>query len=445
MFDSWILKTPIAPPDWHQDSMGILKDWCEEGDKILALLPPNTEWQKEHRDIVLQYRDAISSTRAAWIAKHGEPIYKILTNNFREYLRVDELIIRAANDFPGLLPTNKQLVEDASSKLKDRIGHEISVGLVLSQWLAISMVGKHMMAAMRLPTSSALALLSSFQTSNEIDLGIVHLEKRGRQAHITLRNIEFLNAEDDALLTAMECAVDIALLDPNVDLGVIRGGFMSHDKYRDRRVFCSGINLKKLYAGELSFLFYVSRELGLVNKLLRGLWQIGSPWTDAPGVSEEKPWVAAVDGHAIGGGCQLLLVCDHVIAESNAFISIPARSEGFIPGIANLRLLQYVGRRLANRMIYRNHKIKVDSDEGRLLVDEVVDSKNMESAIHSIINEIIDHGIKGIISNRKAFRYAVEPLDQFQYYVAMFCREQVLCMYGTEIIQNLERFLARPR
>ena len=46
----------------------------------------------------------------------------------------------------------------------------------------------------------------------------------------------------------------------------------------------------------------------------------------------EKLWVAVVDKFAIGGGCQLLLVVDYVIAETGSYFNLPARKEGFLPG-----------------------------------------------------------------------------------------------------------------
>ena len=52
-------------------------------------------------------------------------------------------------------------------------------------------------------------------------------------------------------------------------------------------------------------------------------------WT---GSTIEKPWIAAVDGFAIGGGCQHLLVMDYVLAASDAYMTLPARKEGIIPG-----------------------------------------------------------------------------------------------------------------
>ena len=56
-----------------------------------------------------------------------------------------------------------------------------------------------------------------------------------------------------------------------VEIAVLRGGAVEHPKYKDRRVFGSGINLTHLYHGRIPFLWYLTRDLGYVNKLYRGL------------------------------------------------------------------------------------------------------------------------------------------------------------------------------
>lgn len=441
----WLHHAPRPAPAWGADAVLPLKQWCDEGLSLVAALPPCARWSDAERQAVRAVREGIAQARAAMVEAHGERIYATLTRDFTDTPRVAALVALAAERYPGLLPAPAQLVADAAVALRDKLGHELSVGLVLAQWLGHPRVGRHLMASMRLPLQATRELLPAYQAGDEIDLGLVRLRRHGRQGRLTLCNVSGLNAEDDALVHAMELAVDLVLLDEGSDVGVLRGGIMEHEKYRGRRVFCSGVDLTKLYSGRLPFLFYVERELGLVSKLLRGLWGGDSPWADAPDLGLEKPWVAAVDSHAIGGGCQLLLVCDHVIAESSAFLSLPARAEGFIPGIANLRLPQFMGRRLANRLVYRNHRVAADSAEGRLLVDEVVPAQDMDGAIEAIAAEIVDLGMQGIVSNRKAFRHATEPAEQFRNYLATFCREQARCMYGVDIIRNLEQYWTRRK
>ncbi|HEV7777062.1 MAG TPA: enoyl-CoA hydratase/isomerase family protein [Luteibacter sp.] len=434
----WAAAPPSPCAQGYTEDAQRLELWCRQGLVLLDAGAAVPALARRHT-----WRVASAQARADFIVVHGERVYHELTDGFRRMPRVDALLAAVPDLVPGLLPDAEQQAADLALELKDKYGFELSLGLVLAQWLAIPSVGRHLMASMRRPRPESAAALARFQAEDRLDLGLVVLHRHGCQAHVVLNNLDYLNAEDEVLVDAMEVAVDVVLLDPQVQVGVLRGGVMRHRKYLGRRVFCSGVNLTKLYRGQLPYLFYVERELGLVSKLWRGLWAGGDPLADAPDRGVEKPWIAAVEGHAIGGGCQLLLVCDHVIAETDAFVSIPARAEGFIPGLANLRLPQYMGRRLANRLIYRNARLVADSAEGRLLIDEVVVRGDMDAAIDRVADEMMAMGTHGIVSSRKAFRQAVEPIEQFRLYMATFCREQAQCMYGKEIVQNLEQFWLR--
>jgi len=214
------------------------------------------------------------------------------------------------------------------------------------------------------PTRQAEALLPHFQAAGALDLGPVRVERLGKAGHVTLHNPTYLNAEDDSTVPPMEIAIDLVLLDPAIEIGVLRGGFASHPKYAGRRVFNAGINLTHLYRGKISLVdFYLVRDLGFVNKLYRG--HTGALFApDEPEETVEKPWIAAIEAFAIGGGCQLLLVIDHVLAERDAFFNLPERKERIIPGAANLRLTRAVGDRLARQAILYERGFPAASSEG---------------------------------------------------------------------------------
>ena len=121
------------------------------------------------------------------------------------------------------------------------------------------------------PTQEALARLDDFRATGVADLGGTYLERRGKAAYIEIRNDRHLNAEDCVTLPTTEVAVDLALLDPEIEVGIIRGAVVSHPRYAGQRVFGAGLNLTHLYHGRLDFMFFVTRDLGYVNKLFRGL------------------------------------------------------------------------------------------------------------------------------------------------------------------------------
>src|SRR3954452_10287276 len=84
----------------------------------------------------------------------------------------------------------------------------------------------------------------------------------------------------------------------------------------------------------------------------------------------EKPWIAAVEAFAIGGGCQYLLVMDYVVAARDAYMTLPARKEGIIPGAANLRLARFTGDRIARQAVMYGRRLDCDSPAGALICDE---------------------------------------------------------------------------
>ena len=234
---------------------------------------------------------------------------------------------------------------------------------------------------------------------------------------LELRNPRHLNAEDDTTLAASECAVDLILLDPEIEVGVLRGGPVDHPRYRDARVFGAGLNLTRLYHGQIPFLFFVTRDLGYVHKIFRGL-------SDA---EVEKLWIAAAETYAIGGACQLLHVVDHVIASRGCRLYLPARKEGIIPGASNLRLPRFVGDRLARQAILSGLEFEAGTPEGDLLCDEVVEAGEVDAALAARVEALTGSGLVSAAANRRALRIGQEPLDVFREYMATFAREQAHC------------------
>src|SRR5439155_821312 len=156
--------------------------------------------------------------------------------------------------------------------------------------------------------------------------------------------------------------------------------------------------------------------------------------------SIQKPWIAAVESFAIGGHCQVLLVMDYVLAERSAFLTLPARKEGIIPGAANMRLPRFTGDRIARQAIQYERRLDCDSPEGRLICDEIVPTGGMDAAIERVVSGLTNSGVVSAASNRRAFRITQEPLDTFRSYFAVYAREQAYCHFSPALIVNLERY-----
>jgi (3,5-dihydroxyphenyl)acetyl-CoA 1,2-dioxygenase len=155
--------------------------------------------------------------------------------------------------------------------------------------------------------------------------------------------------------------------------------------------------------------------------------------------STEKLWIAVVEGFAIGGHCQILLTMDYTLAADDAYMTLPARKEGIIPGAADLRLPRFVGDRIARQAIMAERRIDCASAEGRMICDEIVPSDEMDPAISRVVEKLTGGGVVSAAGNRRAFRAGQEPLDTFRRYMAVYAREQAQCHFSPALIANLEK------
>lgn len=413
--------------------------YVQHTDELLRRLPPKPDRDERRQAAAAGLLEAARAVRTRFLRSYADLIYAQLTDDHGRFVRLHDLVYAAAGRFPGLVPTREQIAEERRSLQKDKDGLEIDQGVFVAQLLSRRTAGLHLVQAMLRPTAEAEALLPRFRAEGALDLGPVLVERAGKAGIVSLRNTRYLNAEDDSTVPPMETAVDLVLLDPAIEVGVLRGGAVEHPKYAGRRVFNAGINLTHLYAGRISFVdFYLTRDLGFVNKFYRGL---AGPefWPDEPEVTTEKPWIAAVEAFAIGGGCQLLLTMDRVLAERGAYFSLPARKEGIVPGAANLRLTRFVGDRLARQGILFGRAFPAESPEGSLLCDEVVDPGAMDAAIARAVDGLTGSGVVSAAANRKALRVDQEPLDTFRRYMATYALEQARCHLSPALIRNLEQ------
>jgi len=330
----------------------------------------------------------------------------------------------------------KELAAEARLPLKQKRGVERAQGEFVSKVLADPVEGRRLCHAMLLPREDSRPHLEKFQQHGRVDLPGASLERRGKAAVLTLRNPAVLNAEDETTLPGTEIAVDVALLDPRTEVCVLRGGTVEHPKYRGRRLFGAGINLTHLYDGKIRYLWYLIRDLGFVNKIYRGL---AKPDADPEVDSIEKLWIGAVEGFAIGGHCQLLLALDYTLAAADAYLTLPARKEGIIPGAANLRLPRLVGDRLARQAILAERRIECASPEGLLICDQIVAAGEMDAAIDEIVQRLTSSGVVSAAGNRRAFRIVQEPLDAFRRYMSVYAREQAHCHLSPALVANLEK------
>jgi thioesterase DpgC len=413
-------------------------DFLTRGEELLRRLPARDARSETEQAAAHELVAFLNGARADFMRAYAADVYGALTDDMRLALRVEDLVYAAADLYPGLVPTRGSMEEERSRKLADKEGIEIAQGLFLSFVLASRAAGSHLVWSMLRPTEAALEVLDEFRATGVADLGNAYVERRGRAAFLELRNPRHLNAEDSSTLPHTETAVDLVLLDPGVDVGVFRGGAVDHPRYAGQRIFGAGINLTLLYTGQIDFLFYITRDMGYVNKLYRGL-SSEEHRPDEPEETTEKLWVAAAETYAIGGACQLLHTMDHVIATRGCRLYLPARKEGIIPGASNLRLARSVGDRLARQAILSGLEFEAGTPQGDLLVDEVVESgAEMDAALGARVDALTSSGLVNAAANRRAMRVGDEPLEVFRQYMATYCREQAYCHLSPALVRNLE-------
>ena len=438
------------------DTVGV---FLIRGHELTQRLPGPAQGTADERAARAAIAETMNEARETFLRAHAEDLYDALTDRCTKPLRLAELLRDAAAAVPGLVPTSAQLDAERTRMLPEKEGIELAQGLLVGYVLAVPRTGRHLINAMLRPVPEAFERLGELRSRGTVDLGPVRVTRRGRAGLLELANPRHLNAEDDVTLAPTECAVDMILLDPDIEVGVIRGGPVDHPRYPGTRVFGSGLNLTRLYHGRIDFLFFLERDLGYVHKIYRGITGVeegagaghagaGAGGADAAGGdasgsvlaerTTEKLWVAAVERLAVGGACQLLHVVDHVIATRGSRLFLPARKEGIIPGASNLRLPRFVGDRAARQAILSGREWVAGQPDAALLCDEVVEPGEMDRALEARIDVLTNSGLVNATADRAAIRAGQEPLDLFREYMAVFSVEQARCHLSPALVRNLE-------
>lgn len=437
--DVWIAARPELSRDFNSDAAAFSTFWLA-GQRLRSQLSKKTTRNSSEAAASELIHRKERELRDHFLGIHVQKLYDELTDRGKNFLRVEELVTEAARRVPGLVPDAETLVKERRLPLKEKEGIEIDHGILLSHVLAHAEFGRHLCHAMLMPRAELLDLLARLVSDGSVDLGTVCVSRVGKASIVELRNPKVLNALDETTLAPLETAIDLAILDSTTEIAVLRGGPVQHPKYAGRRIFSAGINLTHLYQGKISFLFYFQHVMGYENKMFRGVARDDALPDDLSRSTTEKPWIAVVETFAIGGGCQHLLVMDYVLADAEAYLTLPARKEGIIPGMANLRLPRFLGDRLARQAIMYGRRINCDSPEGRLICDEVTSADQIDGALAQIVENLTTSGIVSAVGNRRQFRLGQEPLDLFRRYVALFAKEQAFCHFSDGLVSNLEHY-----
>jgi thioesterase DpgC len=436
---AWVAGKPTLTSDFSQDAAAFSRFWRLAGD-LRRKLPEKPRRNSLQSAAVATILRIERQAREDFLTAHVDVVYRKLTDDYRRFVRFETLIFAAADVVAGLVPTRAEIEREDQLAQKDKEGLEIDQGILLAHIFAHAPAGRHLCHAMQLQRPETEEQLARFRKTGTLDLGTAAVERVGNAAVVEFRNPRYFNALDMSNLDALEIAVEVAILDPQSQIAVLRGGKIDHPKWAGRRVFSSGINLTHLYYGKISYQFYFKHALGFENRIMRGIASPDYQPDETTGSTAEKAWIAAVDGFAIGGGCQHLLAVDYVLAAHDAYMTLPARKEGIIPGLANMRLPRFTGDRIARQAILNDRRLECDSAEGRLICDEIAPADKMDEALTRVVENLTGSGVVSAVANRRAIRIVQEPIDQFRQYLAVYAREQGYCHFSPALIDNLERY-----
>lgn len=179
------------------------------------------------------------------------------------------------------------------------------------------------------------------------DYSLILAEQRGRVGLITLNRPEALNALSDAMGREILDAAQAFDKDPGVGAIVLTGS---------SRAFAAGADIKEM-AAKSSVEMYMADWFSVWDQLAR----------------VRTPMIAAVAGHALGGGCELTMICDFIIAAENAKFGQPEIKLGVIPGMGgSQRLTKAIGKAKAMEMVLTGRVMGAEEAERSGLVARVV-------------------------------------------------------------------------
>lgn len=180
---------------------------------------------------------------------------------------------------------------------------------------------------------------------------------------ITLNRPEAFNALRTQLLQEMSDVLDQASSNNEVKAVIVTGG---------SNVFAAGADIKEMAALDL---------VGVMDDARPTYWKRIAAFP--------KPLIAAVNGYCLGGGCELMMHCDIVIAGNNAQFGQPEINLGIIPGAGGTqRLIRAVGKSMAMQMVLSGAFISATQARDYNLISEVVIPERSEERARQIAETI---------------------------------------------------------
>jgi len=231
-------------------------------------------------------------------------------------------------------------------------------------------------------------------------------EKPENAAWITLNRPAKLNAQNAAMVSELFAAFEDARLDDQVHLIVLTG---------NGRAFSSGADITE----------FPGLEMTDSLKKTKGVYRLYQFIRDIP-----KPVVAMVNGIALGGGCELAMSCDIIMASDEASFGQPEINVGAIPGGGGTQILpRLIGEKRAKELIFSGEQITAEEAFRMGLVNRVVPAGRLKEAVKEFAEKLAGKspfmlGLAKLAVNRTLETHLSAGLQTESDYVAMtFCSE----------------------
>ncbi len=221
--------------------------------------------------------------------------------------------------------------------------------------------------------------MSQQQTSYEN----IIVETKGKVGIIRLNRPQALNALNPALIAEFHQAVTALEADANISCMIVTGS---------EKAFAAGADIKEM--AEKSYLdAYMSN--------LAATWD--------PPARARKPIIAAVAGFALGGGCEIAMMCDFIIAADNAKFGQPEIKLGVIPGIGGTqRLTRAVGKAKAMDLTLTGRMMDAQEAERCGLVARVVPLASLMDEAMKAAETIASMSLPALMAAKEAVNVAFE-------------------------------------
>ena len=209
------------------------------------------------------------------------------------------------------------------------------------------------------------------------------VETKGKVGVITLNRPKALNALNSALIADLQAALADYEADANIGCIVITGS---------EKAFAAGADIK-----QMSTMSFMDAYFG----------DFAANW-DAVSHAR-KPVIAAVAGFALGGGCELAMMCDTIIAADNAKFGQPEIKLGVIPGIGGTqRLTRAVGKAKAMDLCLTGRMMDADEAERSGLVARVVPLASHMDEVMKAAEAIGSMSLLSVMAAKEAINRAFE-------------------------------------